>query len=67
MMDTFNPTSYSTIDLHMDFAIKLLVLAGVQGLGPQSAPLESVMLPLHHTPIWQRERDLNPRNNKLVR
>lgn len=35
----------------MDFAIKLLVLAGVQGLGPQSAPLESVMLPLHHTPI----------------
>lgn len=35
----------------MDFAIKLLALAGVQGLEPQSALLESVMLPLHHTPI----------------
>ena len=39
----------------MDFAIKLLVLAGVQGFEPQSAALETVMLPLHHTPIYGGE------------
>lgn len=58
MMDTFNPTSYSTIDLHMDFSIKLLVLAGVQGLEPQSSLLGSAMLPLHHTPIYGRGRGI---------
>ena len=39
----------------MDFAIKLLALAGVQGFEPQSALLGSVMLPLHHTPIYGGE------------
>ena len=47
MIDTFNPTSYSTIDLHMDFSIKLLVLAEVAGFEPANAG------------VWQAAKDLN--------
>lgn len=64
MMDTFNPTSYSTIDLHMDFAIKLLVLAGVQGLEPPIWAFgERYATITPHPYIWRRGRDLNPRSS----
>lgn len=38
--------------------IMLLALAGVQGFEPQSAVLETVMLPLHHTPIYGGEGEI---------
>ena len=39
-----------------------MYLAGVEGFEPSLMVLETIVLPLHYTPIWWQKWDLNPHN-----